>query len=94
MAAKTPAPRQPKAPSKYGVFGDANGVADKYLFGTDAEIENRVATGYNTNPADAAPRFRQIRPGPTSKSANDPTMTKTYGGDTGSNYDGNPRKYA
>jgi hypothetical protein len=82
--------RQPKAPAKYGAFGDARAVEDRYLFGTDAEIENRVATGYPTNPAGAAPRFRQIRPGPTSQSANDP-RPKSYGGDSKI---GSPRKYA
>jgi hypothetical protein len=92
MAAKTPAPRQPKAPGKYGEFSTANTVPDKYLFATDAEIENRIATGYETNPAAAAPSFKQIRPGPTGKSANEPTF-KQYGGGP-SNYDGNPRRYA
>ncbi len=91
MAAKTPAPRQPKAPGKYGAFSNARPIPDKYLFGTEAEIENRVATGYVTNPAGTPPSFVQIRPGPTGQDANDPSL-KQYTG--AKNYDGNPRRYA
>lgn len=91
MAAKTPAPRSPKKPPKYGAFGTFNAPDEKYLFGTDAEIENRVATGYVTNPAGTPPDFEQIRPGPTGKDANAPEF-KQYTG--AKNYDGNPRRYA
>lgn len=91
MAAKTPAPRQPKAPSGYGVFGVAHAIDEKYLFGTDAEINDRVATGYKTSPSDAAPSFSQIRPGPQGGSVNDPSFREYTGA---KNYDGNPRRYA
>lgn len=91
MAAKTPAPRQPKKPDGYGAFGNAGSLNEKYLFGTDAEIANRVATGYVTNPAGVPPSFTQIRPGPTGKDANDPQFREYTGA---KNYDGNPRRYA
>lgn len=82
--------RKPKAPGKYGAFGTAGAPDDKYLFGTDAEIDNRVATGYVTNPAGAAPSFEQIRPGPTGKNANEPGPTNYSG-----NFKyGNGRRYA
>jgi hypothetical protein len=91
MAAKTPAPRQPKKPDKYGAFSTMRAIPEKYLFGTDEEIGNRVATGYVTNPAGTPPSFAQIRPGPTGKDANTPEL-KQYTG--AKNYDGNPRRYA
>ena len=82
--------RQPKAPAKYGEFGTAHGISERYLFGTDAEIEDRIATGYETNPAGAAPKFVQIRPGPSGGNANEPS-TKNYNGNF--KY-GNGRRYA
>jgi hypothetical protein len=92
--ASTPAPRQPKAPNKYGAFSTMRSIPDRYLFGTEAEIADRIATGYVTNPSEAAPSFTQIRPGPTGKDANDPNNSgmKSYTG--AKNYDGNPRRYA
>jgi hypothetical protein len=92
MAAKTPAPRQPMAPPDYGIFGAANPVDEKYLFGTRAEIEGRIATGYATNPASTAPSFTQIATGTGGRNANEPSFDKEYSGV--SNYDGNPRRYA
>jgi hypothetical protein len=92
MAAKTPAPRPPKAPPEYGVFGNADPVNEKYLFGTEAEIRGRIATGYETNPAEVPPSFTQIRPGGGAGNANEPDFKKNYSGSN--NYDGDHRRYA
>lgn len=80
------APKQPKpaVQEPQGEFGGHSPINPRYLFGEPEEIDNRVATGYKasggTNPASASPRFVQIRPGPTGKSANEPKPT-SYGGD-------------
>jgi hypothetical protein len=90
-----PAPKakQPTVPEGLGVFGSLRQPDDIYLFGTDGEIRNRNATGYNvsgTPPENRPPSFKQIRPAPTSKDLNKPTAV-SYKGDQ--KYGGH-RKYA
>lgn len=87
----TPTPENP-APKTLGAFGSTKTPPDYTLFGDEAEIGNRVATGYRLNgtpPENAVPAFQQIRPGPTSKDANRPEPTD-FRGD--SKY-GSSRKY-
>lgn len=90
MAAKTPAPCDPKVPDGMGVFGARKQPDGKYLFGTEAEILNRNATGYNTSPSETPPSFAQIRPGPSSADANSPSPQAR----SGNSKFGNPRRYA
>jgi len=90
-----PAPKakQPTVPKGLGVFGALNQPSDIYLFGTDGEILNRNATGYNlggTPPENAPPKFEQIRPGATGKSGNEPAW-KAY---TATTKYGNAKRYA
>ena len=89
-----PAPKakQPTVPEGLGVFGALRQPDERYLFGTDAEIRDRNATGYilgGTPPENAAPSFVQIRPGPTSKVLNEPP-TESRKGDSKF---GKPRRY-
>jgi hypothetical protein len=92
MPATRPTPRQPKKLVPGGSFGNSKTLDDRYLFGTQSEINDREATGYNlggTPPETAVPSFQQIRPGPTGKDANDPSPVH-YSGD---NKYGNHRRY-
>ena len=91
MAAKTPAPRDPKK-MPFGAFGSTKQPPEYTLFGEPGEIENRVATGYRlagTPPESAIPSFNQIRPGPTDRDFNRPAPEARSGN---SKY-GNPRRY-
>jgi hypothetical protein len=90
-----PAPKaqQPVVPQGLGVFGALRQPDDIYLFGTDAEIRNRNATGYNvsgTPPENVPPAFKQIQAGPTSKNLNAPGLVSRQG----NTKFGSPRKYA
>lgn len=79
------APKQPKpaVQEPQGAFGGHTPINPIYLFGEPEEIDNRVATGYKasggTNPAATPPSFKQIRPGPTGKSANEPRPAQYEG---------------
>lgn len=86
-------PQSPKVPQGLGEYGALRSPDKIYLFGTDEEVMNRNATGYNvsgTPPENRAPAFKQIRPGPTAKDLNKPTAV-SYKGDQ--KY-GSHRKYA
>jgi len=88
-----PSPRAPRVPKGLGQYGSLRQPDDIYLFGTDAEIDNRNATGYNvsgTPPENMPPSFEQIRPGPTGKNMNEPGAE----GREGTLKFGSARKYA
>jgi len=85
--------RQPRVPNGLGQYGARKDPDQRYLFGTDDEIANRNATGYTlggTPPETAAPSFKQIQAGPTSKDLNSPGKTSRQG----NSKFGNPRRYA
>ena len=84
-----PKPARPVKETPLGVFGALRQPDARYLFGTEAEIVNRNAEGYNTKPEEAAPSFVQIRPGPTSKDLNTPSPESKQG----NSKFGKPRRY-
>lgn len=65
-----------------GAFGGASSADDRLLFGTQAEINNRVGTGYalgGTNPASLAPSFSQIRTEVSGRNMNMPSIDERRG---------------
>ena len=87
-------PQAPKVPYGLGQYGARKDPDKIYLFGTDEEVMNRNATGYNvsgTPPEERAPAFKQIVAGPTSKDLNKPGAITSR---QGNSKFGSPRKYA
>src|SRR5262249_61351714 len=79
---KPPVVKHPTVPFGLGQYGAMKEKEERYLFGTDDEIRNRNATGYNfggTPPENAAPNFKQIVAGPTSKDLHKPGPTSRQG---------------
>src|SRR5215472_7609096 len=89
---KPPVVKHPTVPFGLGQYGAMKEKEERYLFGTDDEIRNRNATGYNfggTPPENSPPSFKQIVAGPTSKDLNKPGPTSKQG----NSKFGTPRKY-
>ena len=75
------------------VAGARANLDPKYVFGTDAEVENRMNTGYNNNPGtipqNNAPSFKQIGPEASGRSANEPNIESREGS---MKFSGGPRE--
>jgi hypothetical protein len=73
-----------------GSFGNVVTPDERYLFGTEAELAERVGTNYQSKPSDNPTNFQQIRPGPAGTNINN----KQPEGRRGAPKFGSPRRYA
>lgn len=81
-------------PLSQGSYGHAT-ADNRFLFGSDAEVMNRINTGYNlpgaTPPQMTAPNFNVTKPSYLGTSANEPAAVLRS---SNPGFGANPRRYS